>query len=241
MRIANGADNLGRCYDLVRGAGFQVSSGQIEALMGPQVGFALGVGLISDHVNVFEVQCCWVGPGSGEIIMTGNVSRETEEAIQFCKAFIDSRVAEIVRCMGPPSDPQQRFERAGHDLHVHINHNWRPVTPSYQIGAIMISMIALLSGRSPRADTAIFGNMLPSGQLVSDWIWSQEMTKACYCNSYISKVRRAVVAKGTVFSDDVKRVADSISPKDGQPFLRYHHLNTIFDALPLCFDLSPSL
>ena len=97
----------------------------------------------------------------------------------------------------------------------------------------MISMIALLSGRSPRADTAIFGNMLASGQLMSLWAWSQEMVEACN----LCEIRRVVVAKGTVFPDHVKRVADSINPKDGQPSLQFHHVGHIFDALPLCFDL----
>ena len=200
--------------------------------MGPQVGFAIGLGLVSDDVRVYEVQCCWVGPGSGDIIMTGSLSRESKEAIQWCKAFVETAAIAFCPRLGLPN---RTFGMAGHDLHVHINNNWWPVSAAYQMGAIMISMIALLGGMSPRPDTAIFGDMLASGHLASSWTLSTDMIKSCYVNG----IRRLIVGEGMVIDGVAKTVADSICSVDGQPYLQYHYVHRIYDAVPLCFDLTP--
>ena len=211
-------------------AGFTRLDGMAEALDGCHVGVGKCLGLEADGVGVVEVQCCWTSPGRRELIMTGNLSQVSRNAIYSMKDLVQASIVTIMDELGLPSQGLS-LVKSGHDLHVHIEHGYQSVKPSYQMGAIVISLVSLLIGRRPREDVILFGDVGNSaGQYSSNWTIDLGFVADCARWGY----REAFVGDGTKVTDDAKAAA-GVLQRDGRPLVKLTVFEGILDAIPLCF------
>ena len=201
-----------------------------EALDGPHVGLGYGVGLFEDGVGSFEVQCCWTQPGNRELIMTGNLSTVSGDAINNMKDRVCESIPSIANRLAVSSEDLVLMKR-GHDLHVHIEHSFHPIKPSYQMGAIYVALVSLMIGRRPRKDTVVFGDVgNRTGVFSSPWKLG-DTVHHCVGLGY----RRAVVGKSSMMTPEATAFASRIHV-DGEPFLRIISVDNILDALTYCFE-----
>ena len=205
---------------------------------GPHLGMGYGIGLAyKDNVGAYEVQCCWVSPGNHETIMTGNLSQVSREGIMWCKSFIETYMGDIITAFGlPPPPASSSFYKPGVDLHVHVAHDWEPISASYQMGVIFISMVSLLVGRRAREGVVILGDMGNLGGLLSAWEVTEEMVEFCR----LCKFHTLVVGEGTTIAEGARRAAggdDDECYGGGKVEIRI--VSKVLDAIPLCFEGVP--
>ena len=123
--------------------------GMAEELDGCHVGLGRCLGLVHDHIGDIEIQCCWTRPGNRELILTGNLSSVSREAIWNIKDLVQQSIPGISSRLGLCAEGLSLIKQ-GHDLHVHVENGFHPVGPSYQMGAIYLSMVSLLISQRPR-------------------------------------------------------------------------------------------
>lgn len=178
----------------------------VSALLdGPQVGVGRSMGLCrTDNVCEYEVQCCYVSPGKQQLIKTGNLSRASIEAMELVRARVVADTPRIAELLGL-AKAGLRLVKPRLDLHVHVSHTWSPIDASYQMAAMYVAMVALMTGRRSRADTLVFGNVDERGALVGEsWGWTESMVRfTAYCG-----YRRLVVGRGVGLDDAARAAAE---------------------------------
>ena len=122
--------------------------------------------------------------------------------------------------------------RRGCDLHVHVEHGYRPFTSTYIMGAIYMAMVALLFGRRPRDDTIIFGAVGCGIAFSSKWELDKRYVTVCRKEGF----RHVIIGAGTTVADEVKKRAEKAHPVDGEPCVKLITVDRILDAVPLYFQ-----
>ena len=117
-------------------------------------------------------------------------------------------------------------------LHVHLDSHYHPISRGayYYMGGIFVALVALLTGKQARTDTAILGDISPTGSLCYYSEWCEEdvmLAKA-------SKIRRVILANGTKGSAEAQHLADVLHP-DGRPWLEIIHESLVSKTLQHCF------
>ena len=196
----------------------------------------LGVGrclcLHADDGVVMEFQCCWVGPGTSRLIMSGNLSEVTRHTIDFVRNLVLEQTPAIAVMLGIPADRLPSLARPCMDLHVHCEKWFQPLTVSYHMVAAYVAMVSLLFNRIAREDTVGFASLNNYGYLGSGWTWGEGMLKLCQDKG----IRRAVLAKKLGVSDEVRSTAAEVQD-DGRPLVELIFWeDDIVKALPLFFD-----
>ena len=168
----------------------------VEALDGCHVGLGYCVGLVDDRVGTIEIQCCWTCPRARELIMTGNPSMVTQDAIRNTKDYICATLPSIASGLGLPAESLCLI-RDGHDLHVHVEHGFQEIRAAYHMGAIYAAMVSLMVGRRPREDTLIFGSIgCCSGVFSGHW-----KVDAIHIHRWVSVgYRRAIIGEAVKVS-----------------------------------------
>ena len=204
----------------------------VQALYGPDVGFGRCLGLLHDGVGDVEVQCRFLSPGSRGLIMTANLSDTTQMCIRNVYDFVANDTADIARCMGMSSAEGLELPRGGYDLHVHVEHEFQPIVPTYIMGAIYVSLVSLVLGRRGSRAVSILGSVGNAGSLTSPYPIDQSYVATAIDQGY----RRAIIASSMVISDEAKAMAEELH-EDGEPRLKIIRVGTIRDALPVYFDV----
>lgn len=205
---------------------------------GPHVGVGRGMGLLrADNVCEFEVQCCYVGPGSQRFIKTGNLSVTSKEAVESVSARVVSDIPRIAEVLGLPK-ANLRLLKPRLDLHVHVSHKWNPIEGSYLMGPIYVAMVALMAGGRSRGDTLVFGNIDERGVLVGEsWALTEQMVKFAAWLGY----RRLVAGRGLRINSTARVAADeqievnAATAKRMELIICDDHC-TLVDLLPECFE-----
>jgi ATP-dependent Lon protease len=100
-------------------------------------------------------------PGSGKLIITGQLGDVMKESAQAALSYVRSHVAELVPGTEAPED-----WFAEHDVHIHVPAGATPKDgPSAGI-AMATALASLLSGRPVRADVAMTGEITLTGQVL---------------------------------------------------------------------------
>ena len=213
--------------------GFVRRDGMVEALAnGPHVGVCHCLGLVTDGIGTIQVQCCWVKPKDNEgLIMTGNLSSVTKDAIPVMKDLVIASTRAIASRLGLPPD-ELSLDKRGHDLHVHVEHRFLPIETTYLMGAIYVSLVSLMIGRQPGDDTMVFGHVgNSSGSFSSKWKLDETNISNCKYIGY----RRAILGKNTEVTDGAKAAAEMVQD-DGKPLVELIIVEDILDAISLCFS-----
>ena len=204
-----------------------------EELDGCHVGLGRCLGLVHDHIGDIEIQCCWTRPGNRELILTGNLSSVSREAIWNIKDLVQQSIPGISSRLGLCAEGLSLIKQ-GHDLHVHVENGFHPVGPSYQMGAIYLSMVSLLISQRPRKDVVVLGDVgNATGAFSSAWDVGQSYMGYCQQLGY----RHVILGDGTNVTPEAEIAAGQIQG-DGQPLVRLTFIRNILDALSLCFHVS---
>ena len=203
-----------------------------EELDGCHVGLGRCLGLVHDHIGDIEIQCCWTRPGNRELILTGNLSSVSREAIWNIKDLVQQSIPGISSRLGLCAEGLSLIKQ-GHDLHVHVENGFHPVGPSYQMGAIYLSMVSLLISQRPRKDVVVLGDVgNATGAFSSAWDVGQSYMGYCQQLGY----RHVILGDGTNVTPEAEIAAGQIQG-DGQPLVRLTFIRNILDALSLCFHV----
>ena len=178
-----------------------------------------------------QVQCVWVQPGRQQLLMTGNLSQPSEACIRNVKDFVEAAAAAIAERLGVAAPPHSLM-RPGCDLHVHVEHGYQPVAPTYQMGAIYAAMVSLLFGRRAREDVMIFGEVGNLGGFSSNCPLEEENIEICKGQGY----RRAILGTGTRVSEAARRAASQPHGDDGKPCLELMVTKSILSAVVWYFE-----
>ncbi len=96
-------------------------------------------------------------PGSGKLILTGQLGEVMRESAQAALTLIKSRAVAL------GIDPG---DFAGHDIHVHVPAGATPKDGPSAGVAMFMALASLLTGRTARADTAMTGEISLRGQVL---------------------------------------------------------------------------
>ena len=198
----------------------------------PRVGLGTCVGLVKDKEGVVDVQSCWVSPckaGDAPLMVTGLLTDELRDAV----TLVRNVVYELRGKLASYYDREMKsFDvvRRYRTLHVHIENNYRPISKSYYMGAIFISLVSLLLGRRPRTDAVVFGDVNPLGVLSSCWAWTEEEVSLCETMG----IRRVVVGVGTMFSSEAQQMMGVVQ-SDGRPLVETCHVQFVSTTLQYFF------
>jgi hypothetical protein len=132
----------------------------------------------------------------------------TRDAIYIVKALVVEHTPALRVLFRRPS---MRLVRPKFALHIHLCHLEEPLKPSYQMAAIYVAMISLMTGKRPWADVAVFGSVSNIGTLSSMWEWTAKSFKFChFCG-----IRRVVVADKTKVRALIVPVWGAIATRSG--------------------------
>ena len=182
----------------------------------------------SDGTGLIEAQRSWVQPGVRDLAVTGNLSSVSHDATSSVRDRVTASFAGIASRLNVPEDSLTLI-KAGRDLHVHIEHGFCPIVPSYQTGAIYLAMVSLTIAKRPRTDTTTFRDVGNSTGIFSS-IWEFSETTIKYCSQL--GYRRSVLGGGIKIKDKTRATADVIQ-RDGRPLVELIVVGSILDALPL--------
>lgn len=118
------------------------------------------------------------------------VVKVTRDAIYIVKALVVEHTPALRVLFGLPSI---RLVRPKLALHVHLCHLGEPLKPSYQMAAIYVAMVSLMTGRRPWPDVAVLGSVSNAGSLGSMWEWTAKSFEFCHSRG----IRRVVLAATT--------------------------------------------
>lgn len=212
--------------------GFAGTEAMVQALDGVHVGVGKCLGLARDNVGIFEVQCCLVGPGDCTVIMTGGLSKISSDAIRNLQGLVVESIPEIATTLSVPSHDDLVLMKRGYNLHVHIEHGYDDIEPTYQMGAIYASLVSLMIKRRPREDTMIFGHVnILNGAFSASWRLDAFNIRNCKVMGY----RRMVVGQGMKIADRAVAVASELH-EDGKPQVEILVKSNILEAIRECFD-----
>lgn len=183
------------------------------------------------QVGEIEVQCTWVEPGSQQVLMTGNLSTQSRACIRNVVELVMADLSAIASRLGLPT-PSHTLVRRGYDLHVHLEHGYQPVRPTYQMGAIFVALVSLLFGRRAREDVMIFGDVSNLGAFSSNWTLQEADVKDFIDEGY----RRVILGVNTQVPDAARARALEPHPDDGKPALDLIVAHRILDAMGLYFN-----
>lgn len=126
-----------------------------KALDGPHVGVGVGVGMLTDNVYDYEVQCTRVEPGDHELRLAGYLSEASRRYVRRLIEAVSRDKERVAAALGMDwLGFGKGFWPGSSDLHVYIRNGGRPILPAYQQGPIYVSLVSLLLGRRAREDTA---------------------------------------------------------------------------------------
>ena len=137
----------------------------------------------------------------------------------------------IFRIMGMESYSSSSLERRRCDLHIHVEHAYRPFSQVYVMGAMYMSLVSLFLKRRPREDVIIFGAVGNAGSLSSNYELDRTYITVCKNRGY----RRVIIGRGTVVPAEVQAYAEMLL-SDGQPAVRLITMNRVLDAVPVYFS-----
>ena len=178
-----------------------------------------------------EIQCCSLELGHADLIMTGNLSVETQACIRNVKDLVIATTPAIALSLGIEASEALSLVRRGYDLHVHVDYGYSPITVTYIMGAMYMAMVSLLVGRTPRDDTIIFGAVGNAGSLNGRWELQRMFFTVCRNKGY----RRVIIGAGITLPKDAKERAEAIHP-DGKPWVDVITVDMVVDAVPLYFN-----
>lgn len=205
-------------------------------LDGPHVGVGICLGLLDDGVGLVEVQCCRLLPGKRELLLTGNFSGSAEMALQTVTALAEKDAACLLAmdksaaARGPPV-----LLPRGTDLHVHLHHDYGPVTTIYFMGAAYLSLISLLLGRRPPADVLIYGGVGNMGSLT--WGGTAPELPAVYMTDAFRLGYRRLFLGGMCKVTAEAAAEAAILADDGRPRVEIIRKKKMRDAAAAVFDL----
>ena len=163
-------------------------------------------------------------------MMTGNLSKISQDAIRNVKCLVEESIPTIAGVLGVSLESLS-LTRRGHDLHVHVEHCFVPIEPTYQMGAIYVSLVSLLVGRRPRDDTTILGAIdIVTGAFTSQW----KVDVYNVQNYKIGGFRRLVIGEGTKLTEKALSAAAELH-EDGRPQVEIVTKGHILETLKACF------
>lgn len=178
-----------------------------------------------------EVQCCWVEPGTQQLVMTGNLSQQSRSSIYNVRDLVMGDVTALAGRLGVAA-PAYTLVRRGYDLHVHLEHGYQPVEATYQMGAIYVSFVSLLFGRRARKDVMIFGDVGNLGAFSSRWSLNDANVEVYIDQGY----RRVILGANTAVSDGARARAREPHPEDGKPAVDLVITDKILEAACMYFE-----
>lgn len=202
-------------------------------LSGTHLGLATCVGKVSAGELVVEFQCCWTGPRSSsseDRIVTGlmtSVTRERVVAVQSVVLELMDKIASHFH----KSVGDLGYYRPTMILHVHLESLYEIEEGSYYMGAIFISLVSLIVGRRARSDTAIYGDISPTGTFSYGGEWTRGEVECCRRMG----IRRVVMGAQVKVSRAAQALADT-RQEDGRPLVELRQEAFISKALQHCFD-----
>lgn len=93
----------------------------------------------------FEVQCCHVRPGIGQLLITGSTSSRTEECLMVGREVVQHIGPSILARLSATSQAAPlSVDKHEADLHVHVLGPMCPVNHSGYMAAVAICLVSLV-------------------------------------------------------------------------------------------------
>jgi ATP-dependent Lon protease len=185
-----------------------------------------------DGVGVVEVQCTHLSPGKGELLITGNVSELTRMCVRTALALVEDQADAIIARLGVGTEPAGApLMRRRTDLHVHIEHGFKPLESSYHMGAVVMSLVSLLIGKRADERVMVFGTVGNAGTVYYRGTISEEVVT----NSGIGDCRRLIIGLGTEVAKAAEQQA-AAPHADGRRKLELPVYDNMMDAVEAYFS-----
>ena len=178
----------------------------------------------------FEVQCCWIRPGSGSLVVTGSTNQLLDSCVKTAHRFLKEYRALISDRLGLPLDSALTSPQS--DFHVHLKCRWDEdgITRGHYTSTILVAMVSLLTGRRPRNDLGVLGSFSVTGVLHSSLHWSPVEIDAC-----VQQGIRCVVLSDKIRYQDGGEDAVAVVLSDGRPKLQLVGCSGVIEALQYIF------
>ena len=208
--------------------------GLIAQLDGPHIGVGYSVGEPIDDTHPFEVQCAFVRPATGQLVITSRcgVTKVLEDSVIIVHRYVSEYHDAIRERLGIDAEDMgpRGLHKRGYDLHVHLMNRSANIQHTSYMAAMVVSMVSLLIGRRPRDDTAALGEVSYTGLMSPVGEWGAAGVNKCKSQG----IRRIVTAGDMEANAEATSMA-AVIHADGRPTLEFHRYRYILDALPFLF------